>query len=864
MSAIIDLSTLTNAQGFIIQGDSAFDRAGFSVAGIGDVNGDGIADVIVGAPYGDDGGTNAGEAYVIYGKAGATRGLVDLTALSPNDGFVIRGDTSDDNAGRSVGGGGEVNGDGLADIIIGAPFGDDAGILAGEAYVIYGKSGFTRTIVDLTGLAASDGFTIQGASTTDYAGTSVSAAGDVNGDGLDDILVSAPYAYALGNSPGLVYVIYGKTGTTRTTLSVGNLAAVDGFAIQGDDRYDHAGRAVSNAGDINGDGIDDIIIGAHYGDDGGTSAGEVYVVYGKAGNARGTLDLTNLSVSDGFVIQGDRPADGVGRTVSSAGDINGDGVDDIIVAARATNQNGAIGNNYVIYGKTGTARGRIDLTSFGASDGFIVQGHRSAGGSASNSGSAVSVAGDINGDGIGDIIVRGEVAADAAIIYGRNGTSRGNVALLNLSEGDGFVITRNLGVYLSEPTIRALSGAGDVNGDGIDDVILGEPSGNDGGPSAGQAYVVYGSLNVSPTTIVNGTSAAETVRGTVNADTLTGRGGNDVLVGGNGDDVLDGGLANDVLVGGLGNDTLYGGLGLNELIGGTGNDVYIVETRTDTTFELVGEGTDEVRTTFSIYGLQNNIENLTLADGGVHGAGVGNGLDNVIRGNIGRDDLFGRAGNDTLYGGTGAANTLFGQEGDDLYIIEAIGDSVIEFAGQGNDTVRTALASFVLRDNVENLIFLYQGGGSVFTGIGSAGANMIVGGAEGDFLDGRGGDDILIGGSGNDTLIGGSGVDQFRFQGFLGPQIFPSFETGFDRILDFQSGTDKIALSSTGFSHSATFSLVQNGDPQATTAESTFLYNVNSGILSYDLDGSEGGQAVVVLAQLNAGLTLAIGDFLFY
>jgi len=135
-ACVLDLSTLTAIDGFIIQGGASDDYAGFSVSSAGDVNGDGIDDLIVGARYGDDGGTNAGEAYVIYGQAGATRGTLDLSTLTAAQGFVIQGDAAGDQAGRSVSGAGDVNGDGIDDLIVGAPLGDDGGFDAGEAYVI--------------------------------------------------------------------------------------------------------------------------------------------------------------------------------------------------------------------------------------------------------------------------------------------------------------------------------------------------------------------------------------------------------------------------------------------------------------------------------------------------------------------------------------------------------------------------------------------------------------------------------------------------------------------------------------------------------------------------------------------------------
>jgi uncharacterized protein (TIGR01370 family) len=335
--------------------------------------------------------------------------------------------------------------------------------------------------------------------------------------------------------------------------------------------------------------------------------------------------------------------------------------------------------------------------------------------------------------------------------------------------------------------------------------------------------------------------------------TFAGRGtaSNDVIFGGNGPNLLEGLDGNDVLVGGLGNDTLSGGTGLNEVIGGLGNDIYIVTAATDSLVEFAGEGIDEARTALPIYVLPAQIEALTFTTDSAH-LGIGSTLGDVITGGAGVDDLFGRAGNDTLIGGAGAANTLLGQEGDDVYVVQAVGDSVIEFAGDGVDTVQTALNVFVLRTNVENLTYT---GSAAFTGIGAEDANILRGGAGDDFLSGLGGNDILSGGSGADLLIGGSGADQFRFVGG---------ESGTDRILDFTSGSDLIALGQTTFVHSLNVALVQGNQPLAAiSSDSTFFYRNDTGILSYDADGNGAGVAVNI-ANLGAGLTLAVGDFLFY
>ena len=614
---VIDLTGLAASDGFIIQGDAAGDQAGWSVSSAGDVNGDGIDDFIVGAHGGDDGGTYAGEAYVIYGKLGSTRGTLDLTNLAASDGFIIQGDAASDRAGFSVSSAGDVNGDGIDDLIVGAYLGDDGGTNAGEAYVIYGKSGSTRGTVDLTGLAASDGFIIQGDTAGDYAGTSVSGAGDINGDGIDDLIVGAVGGDDGGSNAGEVYVIYGQSGSTRGRLDLTNLATSDGFIIQGDVAADQAGRSVSGAGDINGDGIDDLIVGANGGDDGGSSAGEAYVIYGKSGSTRGTVDLTNLAASEGFIIQGDAAGDSAGFSVSSAGDVNGDGIDDLIVGAFGGDDGGnGAGEAYVIYGKLGSTRGTVDLTALAASDGFIIQGDAAA----DQAGISVSGAGDVNGDGIDDLIVGaaggddgGTSAGEAYVIYGKLGSTRGMLDLTTLAASDGFIIQ---GDTVSDIAGRSVSGAGDINGDGIDDLIVGAYAGDDGGNAAGEAYVIYGRLDGGPN---GGTSADDLLNGTTAADAINGLTGDDIVFGDGGNDRLFGAEGSDGLFGEAGNDALFGGGSQDKLDGGADND--------------------------------------TLS-GGVEG--------DSLRGGDGDDVLDGGAGSDAMNGGTGI-DIFTGGEGRDKF-----------------------------------------------------------------------------------------------------------------------------------------------------------------------------------------------------
>ncbi|WP_143540435.1 calcium-binding protein, partial [Rhizobium chutanense] len=181
--------------------------------------------------------------------------------------------------------------------------------------------------------------------------------------------------------------------------------------------------------------------------------------------------------------------------------------------------------------------------------------------------------------------------------------------------------------------------------------------------------------------------------------------------------------------------------------GGAGDDTYVISTG-DIVIENADEGTDTVQTALAAYTLGANVENL-IYSGTVAFTGVGNGLDNVLKGGVGADKLVGAGGNDTLIGGAGS-DTMSGGTGDDIYVVDIATDLVIENASEGTDTVQTALASYTLGNNVENLT--YTGSGN-FTGTGNALANTITGGAGNDTLNGGAGTDTLIGGTGNDTYI---------------------------------------------------------------------------------------------------------------
>ncbi len=474
--AAVDLSAVAAGNGgFLISGLDPQDWSGYSVSGAGDVNGDGLDDIVVSAAQADPGANNsAGETYVVFGKADGTP--VDLADIvAGNGGFVINGIQGYDRSGFSVSGAGDVNGDGLGDLIVGAPYADGPGFCNGESYVVFGKA--DGTAVNLANIVAGNGgFVITGAVFTDHAGFSVSGGGDINGDGLDDLVVGAPDAGSNYGYAGHSYVVFGKADGASVSL-VAVAAGSGGFAITGIDDYDRSGKAVSVAGDVNGDGLADIIVGAYYANPAGTYSGESYVVFGKAnGDVVSLVDVT--AGNGGFVINGAQAGARSGRAVSGAGDLNGDGLDDVLVGAYLADANGnqGAGQTYVILGKAdGSA---VDLADIIAGNGGWVINGASAGDYA---GRSISSAGDVNGDGVDDIVI----GADRADPSGAPGAGKSYVvfspapSVLGDLDGDGKVgITDFLALLAAwgpcgDPCPPFC--AGDLDGDcnvGIQDFLL--------------------------------------------------------------------------------------------------------------------------------------------------------------------------------------------------------------------------------------------------------------------------------------------------------------------------------------------------------------------------------------------------------
>lgn len=482
----IDLSNLDEEEEIAFLGERS-DTSGHCVSGIGDINDDKFDDIVIGAPgcsEVDNSYTTcrlnnyaAGAAYVVFG--GRNISNINLASLSPPDGFKIIG-VNASHAGFSVRMAGDVNKDGHNDTIIGAP-----GIASspGVSYIIFGKpKGFVFSDIDLAKLEPSQGVAIYGASAGDRSGWSVSGAGDVNCDKIDDVIIGAPYANA---SSGKSYIIFGNINIT-STIYLSNLTSSQGVTIYGASHNDRSGWAVRRAGDVNHkedseDNCEDVIIGAPFAD---SNTGVSYVIFGN--KTLSNIDLNkSLSSWQGFTITGKEKNDYSGLSVSGAGDFDSNGNYDVIISAPAASLSEGI--SYIIFGSENPTN--IKLSEPADQKWISISGSSLV----DYSGAVVSYAGDVNGDDIGDVVIGAPGATDGGTTYVLFGSNNPKDVHLKDLSGDvnhnsqGFSI---VGAKYGDKLGFSVGWVGNFNGDKYDDIIAGAVGG--GFFDNGLSYVVFG------------------------------------------------------------------------------------------------------------------------------------------------------------------------------------------------------------------------------------------------------------------------------------------------------------------------------------------------------------------------------------
>ena len=497
---ILDGATLDGVGGFQIRFAPDADFSASPVASVGDINGDGMPDFAIASPRSQsDGRLGVGVTHVVFGRSGGGFGsLLELDRLAAGQGVRVVGVDAGEASGSAVAPGGDMNGDGIDDLLIGADNARPGGVVgAGRTYLVFGDDSAPWPLhFELSGLGPEKGFRMIGGYLDD-SGSAVAAAGDIDGDGFDDLAIGAPLG---GLATGFVYIVFGRGGPwPASAIDLARIPEGQVMRLQGFGQGENAGRALASLGDLNGDGLPDLAIGASPTTGGSYFAiTKAHVVFGQ--RRRSVFErfqpLADLGPGRIVTLTSPEVRSLHGVALAPAGDINADGAVDLIIGAPRF---GRGGRATILFGRPpGSPRFPVQRSAFpNGSEVIAFDGPFQA-----ETGRAVTGVGDLNADGVDDFAIGAPLAGplgrrDAGAVYVVFGRDPGVglefpevTNLEDLNGRDGFIIA---GDPQGRGAGTSVAGVGDINGDGIDDLLIGS-----GGRSSatsgliGIGYVVYG------------------------------------------------------------------------------------------------------------------------------------------------------------------------------------------------------------------------------------------------------------------------------------------------------------------------------------------------------------------------------------
>ncbi len=435
--AEFDKETIDGVNGFKIPSltPGTNDAFGTEVRFIGDINNDGIEDMAIASGNAIVGENDlSGRAYILFGSTRSFSSPFDLTMLDGANGFVVEGVVYDERRGATLAGVGDINGDGIDDVLIGT---SNSGA---KTILLYGSTDFPALITS-NDIDGSNGFLINAT-----GATQVDKLGDVNGDGINDFIIATPHW------SGNTWIIFGRADNFPSEIDASYLDGTKGFRT-GSFPGSRPAYKAGGAGDINGDGYNDILIGnwsSSYDANGEIS----YALFGKSEAFEPLVDITQVDGSDGFLI--DNRENGFLTFVGAIGDINGDGIDD------------CYSENNVILGSRNLFPSKMMMDDFDGKNGFLIEGNVLC----------MAPAGDINRDGIDDFMIAS--SPDSYVVYGNKNGFASSLNPSALDGANGFII-KNAG---KSNIGRPIDGGKDINGDGLPDLLFVDQN---------NVYALYGS-----------------------------------------------------------------------------------------------------------------------------------------------------------------------------------------------------------------------------------------------------------------------------------------------------------------------------------------------------------------------------------